>query len=234
MALTQSKTYGSIASATSHSITLDAAPSSGNLLVLCVVSDTTVTGTPSGWSVVTSAVDFTGTYMYYKIAGVSESATISVGLSSSDCCALVVLEYSGNTATPLDKTASAIAQSSPCSTGTTTTTTQASEFLVALVGLSNATGTTPTSPPTVASWSNSFVSQANVSTSGTNPNVTAGVATLNVSATGTYSSAATLSGLQAGQAHNSGIIGTFKVAPATQYSLVVSARMCEFNVQRLA
>lgn len=201
--LVQSKSYTGTA-ASSHSIVLDAGPTQGNLLVLSVVSDATV-NTPSGWTVVNSAVDDTGTYMYTKDAGAGESATITVSPSSSAALAMAVLEYSGMTASSLDKTQKATAQDTPVSTGTTATTAQADEVLVGMVGINQ------NSSRTISSWSNSFVQQFNVATGSGPSHVRLGVALLTVSSTGTYETAATLSG---GQTHCSGIIGTFKIAGA--------------------
>lgn len=207
LSLVQSKSYGSTASAASHNVVLDAAPTASNLLVLAVVSDTTTSGTPSLWSVANSAIDFTGTYLYYKVAGAGESATISVSLSASDSCVLMAFEYSGNAATPLDKSASAVGQGTvTCGTGTTASTTQADELLFALNGLSNGDNT----PPTVTAWSNSFVQQANAASTGSTANIRCVVATRAVLATGTYTTSGTLSGSTS--AHNSGIIATFKAA----------------------
>lgn len=199
--LVQSKSYTGTA-ASSHSIVLDAGPTQGNLLVLAVVSDATV-NTPSGWSVVNSAVDDTGTYMYTKDAGAGESATITVSPASSAALAMAVLEYSGMSASSLDKTEKAIDQSTPCSTGTTATTTQGDEVLVGMVGVNQAASRT------ISSWSNSFTQQFSVATGSGSSHVRLGVALRTVSSTGTYETAATLSGAQI---NSSGIIGTFKIA----------------------
>lgn len=209
LSLIQSKAYGSSSLASSHTVTLDSAPANGNLLILCVVSDTTVSGTPSGWSVGNSAVDFAGVYAYYKIAGTSEPSAVTASLSSADTCVLLVYEYFRNAVAPLDKTASAIAQGTPCSTGTTAATTQADALLFAFVGLSGADGTNVA--PTVSSWSNSFVQLDSVTSTAVGINVRGATAILAVSSTGTYSTAATLN--KAGTSHNSGIILTFKADP---------------------
>lgn len=198
--LVQSKSYTGTAAA-SHDIVLDSGPIQGNLLVLCVVSDATVT-TPSGWDVVNSAVSDTGTYMYTKDAGASESATITVSPTSSASLAMAVLEYSGMTAASLDKTAAAT-NTQPVSTGTTATTAQADEVLVGIVGVNQSASRT------ISSWSNSFVQLYSVATGSGASHVRLGVALLTVAGTGTYETAATLSGAQA---NCSGIIGTFKIA----------------------
>jgi hypothetical protein len=232
MALVQSKTYGSTASSASHSVTLDASPTTGNLLVLVVVGDSTVSATPSGWSVATSAVDGTGSYVYYRVASAGLSATISITLSGSTSCVLLAFEYSGYTATPLDKVASAVGQGpSTISTGTTVATTQANELLFAMVGISLSAGHTGD----VSSWSNSFVQLGNAVSSGSTVNVRGAAAALSVAVTGTYTTTASITTLLTPPgANNSGIIATFKLNPATAYTLAFSARMCEFNVQRLA
>ena len=199
----QKKSKASTASATSHNIVLDASPTQGNLLIVCAVADDYI-NTPSGWSLAASANDWTGTSLFYKIAGSGESATITVTIPSSTSMDLAAFEYSGMAASsPLDRTATAVAQSDPVSTGTTTTTAQANELLVALVGLSRTTAV-------IASWSNSFVQEYDLESTGSSINVELGVALRTVAATGTYSSAADLTSYQ--NDHSSGLIATFKIA----------------------
>lgn len=201
----QKKSYASTAAAASHNIVLDAAPTQGNLLLMVVVSDATV-NTPSGWSLGATAVNYTGTYVYYKIAGSGESATITVTPTSSAHTCISALEYSGMAATtPLDKTATSLTTPvSVISTGTTATTVQADELLIALVGISSS-GTMRN----ISSWSNSFTQEHNVIATGSGTLVRIGTATRVVSATGAYTSSATLDGSTAGP---SGIIATFKIA----------------------
>jgi len=202
----QKKTYASSSSSTTHNVVFDAAPINGNLLILTVVSNTTAT-TPSGWTLAASAIDRTGTYVYYKTAGASESATVAITISASDSCLLTAFEYSGMAASSqLDKTATAVDEGvgDVINTGTTATTAQASELLIAVVGLS-APGQ-PTS--NVTGWNNSFVTESTLHSSGS-ADVASGTASKIVSATGAYSAQAAFINPGA-ELNQSGIIATFK------------------------
>lgn len=198
----QKKTFASTASSTSCPITFNAAPVSGHLLILTVVSDTTV-NTPAGWSLAVSAVNFVGEYIYYKISAGTET-TVTIGLTSSDSCTVTGFEYSNMAASsPLDKTAfnnSASGAATTISTGTTTTTSQANELVVAVVGWNDTI-------PTISSWSNSFVSQSSLASTGSATNITQGTSAKVVSTTGTQTTTATLS---TDCGFPSGAIATFK------------------------
>lgn len=197
-------TSGVTSNTTSLIVTPDATPISGNLLVLIVVSNNTVT-TPSGWTLAKSAIDNTGSYVFYKIsAGTESSITVT---QPSDFGTIAVMEYSGLT-NVLDKTASAIGQggSGTISTGTTAATTTANELIITVAGISQ---TNPGSI-TVTGWSNSLVSQGNAeaTNNSSSTKVRMEVAAKVVSSTGTQTSTATLSAT--GGANDSGIIVTFK------------------------
>jgi hypothetical protein len=200
----QKKAYAStVDTLSTHSIVPNSTPTTGNLLILCVVSDTTITGTPSGWSVVNSAVFTTGTYMYWKVSAGNET-TISVTISTTDSCCLGFLEYSG--LSTLDKTNSAEGSLSSIPTGTTATTTAANELIVTLAGISS--GSAGTAPTTVSSWSNGQVTTLSASSTGaSDPNIGMDIAVQIVSVTGAYTSTATT---VANSTNPSGIIGTFK------------------------
>lgn len=176
----------------------------GNLLVLCVVCDFTVP-TPSGWTLAQSAIDATGTYIFYRISdGSEQNFTITPGAPAPGCC--VAFEISGCAAAPFDKSASATGQGagSTIATGTTALTSQADEILIALVGIGLSGGDTAA----ITAWSNSFVEQAQVTSSAGSPaNIRMAVATRTVTAAATYTTTATLS---AADAACSGAIATFK------------------------
>lgn len=178
-----------------------AAPVAGNVLIMAVVCDSTVS-TPAGWTLGNSAVDFSGTYIFWKVsAGTETSISLTAGGAASMCIGL--MEY--DNLTTIDKTANAIGQgTTTVGTGTTAATTAADELIVVVAGVSNG-GTTP---PTVSSWNNSLVSQVSVQASGVGVPITLDLAVKIVAATGTQSGTATLSAT--GTAHNSGIICTFK------------------------
>lgn len=196
----QKKTYASTANNTSHSVSPTSTPTSGNLLMLAVCADSTVT-TPSGWTLSSGAstVSFVGLYLYWKISNGTES-TISVTIGGSTSCAMEVFEYSGLTTG--DKFASNSPGGSPTSvaTGTTAATTAANEMIAAIEG-HNVTGNT------VTGWSNSLVQQDTIVTTGSATNVRLTTALKTVSATGTQTSTATFN---SGTNSPSALIGTFK------------------------
>lgn len=203
----QQKTLASATKNTSHTLTFDTTPTVNNLQVVCITADDYMASPPSGWTQAVSAQDFTGTYIIYRVVPSSPSASVTVTLPTSVNCNLTGFEYSGcATASPLDVTASAIGQGvgNTISTGTTATTAQANEILVAVAGISSANATFAT----VTAWSNSFVEQAQIASTGGEVNVRQVVATLQVSATGAYTSTATLSG---GENGGVGAIATFKI-----------------------
>lgn len=196
----QHNVKGSTASATSHNIVFGSPPTSGNVLILCVVSDTTVLPTPpTGWTTIQAAVGNSGTYMYWKTAGVSESSTVTVTISASDSCVLSIYEYSN--ITTLDQSAQLVSGSNVTAvpTGTTSATTAANELIVCLCGMDDVN--------TVTSWSNSIVTDQAAVTTGSVTNVSLTVGIKIVSATGTQTSTATVTGLSN---NPSGIIATFK------------------------
>lgn len=213
MAFVQSKQYVSSSSLATHSITMDAVPTVGNLQILAVVGDSTAT-IPSGWSVGTSAVDFVGLYIWYRVVPGSPSATTSVTLGGTTSCWMAALEYSNMVTPALDKTASNSPGGSPTSiaTGTTAATTQADELLIAVAGLSHA------DVITVTGWSNSFVQLHGGNTTVSAVNIHGAIATRTVAATATYTTTATLS---AASGNPSAAIATFKItAGAAAASLV--------------
>ena len=102
--IVQNKSVTGAATGASVSLTLDATPTEGNMLVLAsswldndVAADFTV---PAGWTVVMDAVPPTAAFnaggvVAYKIAGASEPTTIEVTCDSSRRRTLGVLEISG-------------------------------------------------------------------------------------------------------------------------------------------
>lgn len=218
IAQVQRKSAASTSDSTSHSITFDSAPTQGNLLVVVYSSDGGGAAGPNGgWTPVTGtdgvlSADFTAVICWYKIAGASESSTISFTFASASNLAVTAYEYSGIAASsPVDKVAGNSPGSSTgtCATGTTATTTQADELLIAGVGQTTAGGGTLR---TIASWNNSFTAELHIASTGSPVNTSISVASRIVSATGTYSSTATFSGGNSN--HPSAGIVTFKAAAA--------------------
>jgi hypothetical protein len=154
--LVQKKGAQSVASTASLSVTLDAPPTPGNFLVACCNSDATV-ATPAGFEVAVSAVNFSGLYIFYRVVQSGDSATVTFTPSVSDSVAAGVIEYSGLTATPLDKTASNTTTSSATSlfTGSAGATSQANELIIVVVGPHGGAG----HPWVFSSWSGAYASQ---------------------------------------------------------------------------
>lgn len=167
---------------------------SGNLIILCVNSDTTV-GVPTGFTSDQSQVNDSGGYIFFRIADNSATDTPSISVSASTCIAWA--EYSGNDPVPSDVSTSAgagdTASTTAFSTGTTGTTAQADELAVAVWGYSASQGRLANGGGNY--WSaqtNSFVEVIDVGTtkaSGTNVGVCVAVKAL--AATGTQTSSAT-------------------------------------------
>ena len=144
-----------------------------------------MTMTSTGWTLGASVVDFNDTKQWWKVAGASEPTTVTIGLSASDSCEVVLLEYSGLvTPTPIDKTATATSGTAVCASGTTATLAQSDELAIAVFGRQG-TGLT-------ATYTNSFVSEGSQTGSGGVP-TSINVASLATASTAAVSTTATLS-----------------------------------------
>lgn len=202
----QKALYGSTAKQVDHSITITQ-PAQNNLIALCIVGDFTLAAvgswTQTGWSKAVSAVSNTETGIWYRIAPAVFGTTVTFTLTGSGEAAACFYEYSGiDTASPLDRTASATGGSG---TGTTSTTAQADELLLAALGAGSTNQTSNWS-----AWTNSFTEEADQPSNGATPNVSLGSAARIVAATGAYSTSAT----QATGATHEGAIATFKASGA--------------------
>jgi hypothetical protein len=218
MALVQKKSAVTNNDQLSITVILDAAPTQNNTLVVCVNSGSTIT-TLTGYSLAFSAVNWIALYEYYKVAVAAELATITVTFNGPASGEITVFEYSGMLTTGvLDKTAtnnSGAAALGSFSTGTTATTAQADEEAVAAVGRYNE----PTN--TVTAWSNSFVEESDLNSTGTGTLSALGTASKTLAATGTVESTATFSA-NTNQTPGAGV-GTYKKSAAAA-SLVASPR----------
>ncbi|MFN2592949.1 MAG: hypothetical protein ABR532_08985 [Candidatus Dormibacteria bacterium] len=157
--LVQKKGAQTGASSASLDVTLDAPPTAGNLLVAAANSDATV-ATPTGFTLAVSAVNQQGLYIWYRVVQGGDSATVTFVPSVSDSVAAGVLEYSGLTASPLDKTASnttASGGTSAIATGTTAAVSQNAELVIACAGPHSALN--GTGPWTLSSWTAGYASQ---------------------------------------------------------------------------
>lgn len=202
--IVQFSASGSTTQSTTPTITFTGGtPTAGNMLILAVVSDTTVASVAGSWNLIDSAVDFSGTYLYYRIAGASEPTVVRPTLAGANSCTLGIIEINGLSVLDAHKpntgqgTASVIC-------GPTVPTTASTEMAFALVGLSNG----GTAPPNVSSYNNGFSILLNVIASGIGVPIRLVLATKTLSGLGTQTTTATLSAT--GSANNSSIIATFK------------------------
>jgi hypothetical protein len=182
-------------------------PVQNNLLIVAAMSSSFGSMTSTGWSSGPLTDDFDAMYMYYKIAGASESSTVAWTPTTNDETAMWIAEYSGNvTVSPLDGSAinKPSVSATTIATGTTATLTQADELAVAVVSAVRlATGAT------VTGWSNSFVQVAEVDTTGGTDHPGLVVATRALAATTGITSTATYSTTVT---RPIGMIATFKAA----------------------
>jgi hypothetical protein len=167
----------------SISVTFTNTPTSGNFLIAIVgVGNATITA-PSGWS---TAINEGGTSsspgqaILYKVAGTSESKTVTVAVSGTTYIGLQIFEYQNVTPTsPVD------AVSSKTGTGTSITTnnvstSQANDLIIV--------GVVTNASTSFSSWTNSFTEQNDFQRSGYR---TFAGADRSVTSVGTYSSGAT-------------------------------------------
>lgn len=214
--LVQKKGAQSGSAVASLAVTLTSAPTAGNTLIACCNSDATI-ATPAGFTLAVSAVSGQGLYIFVRDVQAGDSATVTFTPSVSDAVAGGVLEYSGLTATPLDKTASNTTNSAATSiaTGTTATTAQADELLIVVVGPHAGNG----HPWVLSSWTAGYTSQIE-EPEGLNGASSAAchIGDRIVSATGAYTATGTWSpaSSDAGAA-----IATFKIAAAGGHTVAV-------------
>lgn len=218
VALVQKKGGASGGAVASLNVTLDAPPTAGNLMVAVVNSDATI-ATPSGFTLAISAVSGQGLYIFYRVVVGGDSATVTFTPDHSTAVAAGIIEYSGLTATPLDKTASnTTGGGSSIATGTTATTSQADELLLAVIGPHNPTSGSTFSLTGITAGYTAQVSQSGL---GANPFNAVGMFAADqiVSATGTQAATGTISPNfnDAGAA-----IATWKAVPGTVHPLAAT------------
>lgn len=162
----------------------------------------------SGWTLRNSAIDFTGLYHWWKIAGASESATVTITPGGTVTAELFIEEYSGNTATPTDVTANndPAVNASSIASGTTAALAQADELAVVAFGWNDSTGTAGLA----TSLSGGYAINANLrGLDPTTMDTWLAVGSLATSATTAQSSTATLA---ASAGRPVGLIATYKAA----------------------
>lgn len=135
--------------------TLPSSPTSGNLIVLAFASDD-YNGTPNtGWTQSTGMEQqtFHGGYVWWRISDGSNSFQYTIGSATNS--AWVLIEISGNSATPYDISAGQFAQSSGGSYTTTNLTPSTGDrLLVAMIGGSQIASVNMSGDLTA--WTNSF------------------------------------------------------------------------------
>lgn len=150
MAYTRVQSASNGAVTASFALTLPNTPTPGNLLVACATSGSAITN-PSGWTVTNRRDAQNCAVMYHKIAGASESKTLTLSQGSNNIAGAII-EYAGNTAAPLDAAANTggTNDTGAYSIGpTSVTTTGANDLIIgaALLRASAAAGN-----PTAPSW----------------------------------------------------------------------------------
>lgn len=201
----QEKFYASTANALSHNITVNNTPTNGNLMIMVIVTDDAVSSF-TGWTQDLTEASNTNNYIYRKVVS-GESTTFTVTLGLSDTLAMYFTEVSGLANNTLDAVTGTTAQGTTTSidSGTTTATTNANDFVIAAAGL-----WINTFSQTVTATNNGFSFRGAVSSTngGGIDNVTLGIGTKIVSATGTQQ--CTLTTDIALGTNNSGMIAAYK------------------------
>lgn len=187
------------------SATFSAAPSAGNLLVAIIGANGNVTiNTPSGWSTAINESEAPGQAIFYKIAGASESSTITVTVSALTHLGLQIYEYNGiDKIFIFDGAGSSTGNGTSVSSGNVSTTKADTLLIAGIVGnYKNAS---------FSGWTNSFIERNDFySTTGTgSARSTFTGADRIVSATGSYSTTAVISN----SCDWRGQIAAFKIAP---------------------
>jgi hypothetical protein len=200
--------------ASSVAVTLGSNPIQGNLLVAIVGADNASTLTLSGWSVAVNASGENNSQaIFYKIAGASESRTVTANRTGNGAIGLQVFEYSGiATTNPLDQAATgtlevSVSRANGTFTCGSVTTTQANELLIAGVS-------TKTNPPSSTNvnnaWDDSFTERHDLLDPG--ENVMIASAHRIVNAMGTYQTGSNLQG-GIGSGRTVCQTATFRAAP---------------------
>jgi len=134
-------------------------PTEGNLMIaLCRGTQVATNASIPGWTQATSTEsndpDVEFIVLFYKVAGAGESKTVTLTWTSSTVVNMIIEEWTGLSATPLDQIANvnAIAtEAASRSSGTTPTTTVADELCIAGFAMNNSVS--------AQSWSNSFTEE---------------------------------------------------------------------------
>lgn len=214
------------ADGTSLTVTLPSAPTAGNLLIAVGNADALITIGGSGWNAGPSVIDGNGAYLWWKIAGASEPASVVFTPSVSDYITAGLLEYSGNAASPFDVSGSSTHSGSATNTTTAASmTTTTDHDLGIAVGLLHQNRGSPTVAPDTPVWSGSAAwvsAQSAGAVSGSNVTVWTFVAdNLDLGAAGAASASVAWSTVSWPDAQQ--LIAAFKPSPTTNHLISVSA-----------
>jgi hypothetical protein len=166
-----------------------ATPTSGNLIVLTINCDQTVT-TPSGYTLGPSVVDDNAVYLFWKVSNGTET-TPTITPAGTTTGVMTACEYSGLTASPFDASNSSTItlSSGTTTTSTSVTTTATGDLVIAVAGLANYS--TAVVAPVSPSWTNSFANQISSDVgAGTGNHAATFYAELVAGAAGAYSTSA--------------------------------------------
>lgn len=217
MAITKAQTNATGQSAgavASLNAVFGASPTQNNLIVVTATSDSTMNlPSGSGWSEAVNSVSNCGLYIWYKVAGASESATITVNNVASATCVVCAMEWAGLlTSSVLDKTATQGSTSGGnIPSGTTATLSQASELAICAMANFDSGGS-------LTSFTNGYTTEYDLRPASGAIKDEGMAGSLITSATTAQSSTAQLS---AGAGSGStGCIATFKAAAAGASSAV--------------
>ena len=167
----------------SISVTFANTPTSGNFLIaIAGVGNATIT-TPSGWSTAINeggSSTSPGQAIFYKVAGSSESKTVTVAVSGTTYIGLQIFEYQNVSPTsPVDAVSSKTGSGTAITTNSISTS-QANDLIIV--------GVVTNASTSFSSWTNSFTEQNDFPLTGLR---TVAGASRSVTSAGAYSSGAT-------------------------------------------
>lgn len=203
--------YAASAISTTHTVNLPSTATSGNTLILIATFDTVIT-IPSGWTRDVTLVANCETSIYRKTSnGTETGATVTISPSDAGC--LAIFEFQGTLTPDGSATASTGYTNNRISTGTTLTTTGSSDLVIAMIGVDEYfIGSNPINP--IVAWTNDFYTNVDINstanTSGATRNTNMAIAMKRATSTGTFTTSAITSCINAGSNTNNGMIIAYK------------------------
>ena len=172
----------------SVAVGFSSAPAANDLLVaICSAASTVTLTAPTGFSTAINQSQSASQAIFYKIAtGTEGTGAFTCSSSSSTKMALQIYEYSGiNPTTPLDSTPGYSTGTSATASSGSITTSDATDLLLAGV-------TVLSSSSSPSGWTSSFVQENSATDGAGNPKAAYGGADYNTTASGTYSTTASV------------------------------------------